>query len=394
MSRPDTSKQVADPAADRKRQLVHAAADLFAHRGYAAVTVQQIAEIAGISAGAVYRHVGSKEALLDDVLVEATSTFLDAITPAEAAGARALVHRAIHTATRQPDLVGAYVRQRNRLEAVVPQLAADETELAGVWRRTIAALQPRLDEAALTTRGHAVVGVLTAIADSTARSSSARLAAVGDGIEAIMRSPMPRERTTIVRSAPPWSPPVSRRQQIVDAAIELFGERSYDRVSLADVGLRAGVAAPTMYEYFATKVDILLAAYELGGALLTTLRLSAVHGAAGPDDALARIATGLTELCFDNQALITVNSRAWFWIPPEEQPRFATSRDELDELWSAVLRECVPALAGPDARFITNCTSWLIVHVARSTTDDPARRRQVAALALAFMRTAADAAVR
>ena len=47
-----------------KAALIHAAADLFATRGPAAVGVREIAQKAGVNHGLVHRHFGSKEGLL------------------------------------------------------------------------------------------------------------------------------------------------------------------------------------------------------------------------------------------------------------------------------------------------------------------------------------------
>jgi TetR/AcrR family transcriptional regulator, cholesterol catabolism regulator len=54
--------------ADRREQLLEVASELFATRGYAATTMRDIAEAAGILAGSIYHHFSSKEALLDEIL--------------------------------------------------------------------------------------------------------------------------------------------------------------------------------------------------------------------------------------------------------------------------------------------------------------------------------------
>jgi AcrR family transcriptional regulator len=53
--------------ATRDQILVHAAR-LFRHQGYAATTLRQIAEAAGIKAGSIYYHFGSKDEILGVVL--------------------------------------------------------------------------------------------------------------------------------------------------------------------------------------------------------------------------------------------------------------------------------------------------------------------------------------
>jgi AcrR family transcriptional regulator len=51
-----------------QEDLLGVAADLFADRGYAATTVRDIAEAAGILSGSLYHHIDSKESILDAIL--------------------------------------------------------------------------------------------------------------------------------------------------------------------------------------------------------------------------------------------------------------------------------------------------------------------------------------
>jgi AcrR family transcriptional regulator len=51
----------------RRREILDAAARLFAEHGYAATSVRQISAAVGLGAGALYHHIGSKEDLLADI---------------------------------------------------------------------------------------------------------------------------------------------------------------------------------------------------------------------------------------------------------------------------------------------------------------------------------------
>jgi TetR/AcrR family transcriptional regulator, cholesterol catabolism regulator len=57
----------------RRAELLAAAARVFAERGYAATTVREVADAAGILGGSLYYHFDSKESMVDEIL----STFLD-----------------------------------------------------------------------------------------------------------------------------------------------------------------------------------------------------------------------------------------------------------------------------------------------------------------------------
>src|ERR1700712_288955 len=64
----------ADRRADTRGRLLHAAAELFASRGYDAVSVDEVAAAADRSSGAVYAHFGSKHGLLKALLKSSQET--------------------------------------------------------------------------------------------------------------------------------------------------------------------------------------------------------------------------------------------------------------------------------------------------------------------------------
>lgn len=61
----------------RRRELLAIAADLFAERGFANVTVDDIGEAAGVSGPALYHHFAGKEALLGEMLIGISQYLLD-----------------------------------------------------------------------------------------------------------------------------------------------------------------------------------------------------------------------------------------------------------------------------------------------------------------------------
>lgn len=57
----------AEEQADRRREILEIAAELFAERGYRATSIRDIAERAGLLAGSLYYHIRSKEALFVEI---------------------------------------------------------------------------------------------------------------------------------------------------------------------------------------------------------------------------------------------------------------------------------------------------------------------------------------
>ena len=70
---PTKKKPQVTAAAERRRELLGTAAEVFAEQGYNATTVRKIADHAGMLAGSLYYHFDSKESMLEEIL----RTFLD-----------------------------------------------------------------------------------------------------------------------------------------------------------------------------------------------------------------------------------------------------------------------------------------------------------------------------
>src|SRR5439155_19886963 len=51
----------------------------------------------------------------------------------------------------------------------------------------------------------------------------------------------------------------ARRNQILDAATKVFAEKGFHRATIKDIARHAGIADGTIYTYFASKTDVLLA---------------------------------------------------------------------------------------------------------------------------------------
>jgi len=73
-----TTAGVVRAGSERREEILAIAAELFAERGFAATTVREIADSAGILSGSLYHHFDSKESMVEELL----RTFLEDITHA------------------------------------------------------------------------------------------------------------------------------------------------------------------------------------------------------------------------------------------------------------------------------------------------------------------------
>jgi AcrR family transcriptional regulator len=76
-------------------------------------------------------------------------------------------------------------------------------------------------------------------------------------------------------------PAAERRAAIVDAALQVFGERSYGRATTAEIARAAGVSEPILYRHFASKRDLYVACLE---AMVSRLRETTEQIIAGEPD--------------------------------------------------------------------------------------------------------------
>lgn len=79
------------------------------------------------------------------------------------------------------------------------------------------------------------------------------------------------------------------RERVIEAALELFGERGYDAASIADIGDRAGIAKSVLYHYFDSKAQL----YEAVLESETRDVLERVAAAVPTDPAAPRVRAGI-----------------------------------------------------------------------------------------------------
>lgn len=100
-------------------------------------------------------------------------------------------------------------------------------------------------------------------------------------------------RSSEAPSEAPTEPPTvqgrERKQQLVDAAAELFAERGYAKTRISDICDRAGVAKGLFYWYFPTKLDLFA---ELVRTMRRRLRQAQAAAFGEGDDAVAKIVHG------------------------------------------------------------------------------------------------------
>ena len=163
--------------AQRRAELMSAAASLFAERGFAAVSTIDLGEAVGISGPALYKHFASKDALLEELLTDASQRLLDGGREIVTAGGEPvdllgrLLDFHVDFALSEPDII----RLQDRELAALPAEAAERVRAlqrayVRTWDALLAAHRPALAADERRTLLHAVIGLLNSTPHSAGTS--------------------------------------------------------------------------------------------------------------------------------------------------------------------------------------------------------------------------------
>ena len=121
--------------AERRERYLRAAARLFAARGFHAVSIEELSAAAGVTGPALYRHFAGKEAVLAELLLDASERLLAGAAATVAKGDEPLPTLAdlvafhVDFALSEPDVIRVQERE-------LPSLAAEQNrEVRSLQRR-------------------------------------------------------------------------------------------------------------------------------------------------------------------------------------------------------------------------------------------------------------------
>jgi AcrR family transcriptional regulator len=135
----------ADQSSQRRNQILAIAARLFSTHGYAATTVRDIADEAGILSGSLYHHFSSKEAIFQEILRTFMDSLLEQIEDIVAADGNPretlddLIRTAFRVIVEQYDAVGLYQHESGILQTQegFEFLAEGSARIEHLWRMQI-----------------------------------------------------------------------------------------------------------------------------------------------------------------------------------------------------------------------------------------------------------------
>ena len=170
-----------------------------------------------------------------------------------------------------------------------------------------------------------------------------------------------------------------RRQQILVIAAELFAEKGFHGVSIAELGAACGFSGPALYRHFRSKDAVLAEMLVSISDELLTVGRQRVRDAATPADALRALIDWHVTFALEHQALIIVQDRDWSALPQEAREKVRETQRRYVEMWVKQLRAIHPDLGPKPARASVHATFGLLNSTPHSALLEPDEMRALLA---------------
>lgn len=183
---------------------------------------------------------------------------------------------------------------------------------------------------------------------------------------------------------------VNRRDQILLAAVELFRERGFAAVGVAELGERAGITGPGIYRHFASKDEILATLFDQAMDRLL-LHLTAEPG--GPRETLEALVQAQVRFVLEDQAKLAILVREDRSLVEPFRRRIHSRQREHVQRWVDTLALCFPDRAAHELVTATHATLGLllsIVHWPADALKAPDLAAQLFELAMASVSSLED----
>ncbi|MCW2786191.1 MAG: transcriptional regulator, TetR family [Marmoricola sp.] len=125
-------------------------------------------------------------------------------------------------------------------------------------------------------------------------------------------------------------PGPERRKQIVNAAADLFDVSGYSQASMEDIALAVGIAKTSLYYYFQSKDELLLAIHEEFIDLLLARHAQRARSSLAPEQLLLEIMGDILELMETHKGHVRVFFEHHRELPIEAQPSIRSKRDQYE----------------------------------------------------------------
>jgi AcrR family transcriptional regulator len=343
---------------NRRRLILDAAAELFASKGYAQVSMADVADAVAVRPSALYRHFRGKDDLLYQVvhdMLAAVLADLDDLAGTRALAETALDHRRIGVLWQR--------ESRHLPPAARQRLRGTLVDIAARFAAFVAQRRPDLREMDWDLLAWACLGAAVSVSFQRIELPGAEYTELLAGIiDRVVDTDLDTDPAPV--AAPPASGALDRRDELLAAAARLFAQRGYHGVD--DVGAAVGIAGPSIYHHFATKLDLMVAVITRGAEQLLDGTTRALAGTHDDSQALDALLGAYVSFSFTHGDLMDVLITE---VPHLPQPHRSTfrgiQRHYLDQ-WREVLIRLHPDLPPAHARVYLQAAHTVVNDVART----------------------------
>jgi AcrR family transcriptional regulator len=187
-------------------------------------------------------------------------------------------------------------------------------------------------------------------------------------------------------STRPNRPRLSRRDELLSVAADLFAERGFAKVTVDDIGNAVGLSGPALYHHFDGKESLLgEMLIRISESLLT--KATTIVDNVALDKALDPMIAMHVDFAVDNRSLITVHFRDLVQARKGDQQRVKDLQHEYVDIWvDIVAAQRSAVLDNKEVRAAVHAVLGLI-----NSTPFSGRLRRDAHVAL--LRTMASASI-
>jgi AcrR family transcriptional regulator len=190
-------------------------------------------------------------------------------------------------------------------------------------------------------------------------------------------------------SAPPPASATSRREAILDAALELFRQRGFHSVGIDEIGTAAGISGPGVYRHFASKSSLLVALFDSITERMLVAADEIRKSECPPAELLDRLVAFHVAAAVEERALLAVWIQDWRSLPRSDQQRIRRRQMEYISVWVAALVRLRPELGPAEAEAVVHAALGAINSVAFHDTglSSGAMEALLGAVARSVLRT-------
>ena len=322
-----------------------AATTLFARRGYANVSMSDIAAATNVGASAIYRHFPAKSELLIAAIRSGLSAYnavlSEPVAQDESVRLPDLFRALAECALSQRELGVLWQREARNLDSA--QLRGPRDELiatSSLLSARLAAARPDLDASQIDILAWCILGALVSIGFHSVSIDH------DDFVELLagMAETISKVRFDGDLDAATWTPrerPLdeSTRDSLIVEATELFAEKGFAAAGVDEIGSAVGIAGPSIYGHFSSKQHLLVATMQRGADLLLSETQRVLETPSTPRAKLGALVDSYVSLLNRDRFIIRVLLSEMNQLPDEEREVARRQQRQYIATWVELYRQ-------------------------------------------------------